>query len=372
MRVDIKSDTERKQYLSALDSYIKKNNMEECSLFVQLGSKVVRIICYSSDFIPHIEKQLTYTLREPTDNFEATLIVWNETDFPALHDSFSSANPHLKMKERIQQLVAKKYNAINKDPIVFLFMDNDYSLHDPLIFGDEVNGIIRAINNETNTYYYGIKNLEPEEFIKHGHIFVQQFNKIVKTDTAGLVHGALVGVNNRGVLICAYGNKGKSTLSILSMLNGMDYVSDDYLILEKEGDKLYSYPIYSIVTLTPFMYNKLYSEFQGKFISNNARKNKYVFNIENYHNKFCTKYPVEICLLPEIVGGDTPTIVECNKGRPITQLVNSTIRQMGDRHDIRTVQKLMGFVKNFKFYQLNLSDDIRANVKCFKEFCENL
>ena len=82
-----------------------------------------------------------------------------------------------------------------------------------------------------------------------------------------MVHGDIVGLNDNGVLFCARGQRGKSTLVVLSMIDGFEYVSDDYLTLEKENDKLYAHPIYSIITLSPRMYNELFDKLKRLQIS---------------------------------------------------------------------------------------------------------
>ena len=183
-------------------------------------------------------------------------------------------------------------------------------------------GFFIANDYETNNYYYGIKDLAPEEFIKEGHVFVQFINNIIKTPTSNLAHGAVIGLNGNGILICARGQRGKSTLSVLSMMRGFEYVSDDYLMLhQNDKGELLSSPIYSIITLSPEMYNRLYDDMEGsRFISNNARKDKYVFNISNFHKQFRKNYPIKICMFPEIVSDPEPSIRLCTKDEKGEQL----------------------------------------------------
>lgn len=366
MRFDIKTPQEAHKFISLVEESVKNNHKQECVKFVKLGSQIVRILCYSKEFLPLMQKQLTYSLKDSASNYDATIVVWKEGNSKALIDEIAKGNVPMQMRMRLERVMTKEEcNALD-------LMDKTYSLHNPLISIDAQNGFVKAYNKETNTYYYGVKDLSPEEFIKEGHIFVQMLNKIAKTDHSNLVHGAVVGLNNNGILFCARGQRGKSTLAVLSMMKGFEYVSDDYLILEKEGDSLYSYPIYSIITLSPRMYNELYDDLKGRFVSNNARKDKYVINIEAYHDTFKDKYPIKVCMFPEIVKDAKPSIVPCKKGRSITQLIHSTIRQTQDAHDIKTIQKLINFVKDFDFYQINLCNDIHANVECLREFCNKL
>jgi len=317
MGTDNPSKEQLNQYFAELKGRIASYGAPIWTKYLDLGTHVVRLINYSKEFTTHVEKQLTYVLKDNAPSYDTTLVIFKESD--------------------------------------------------------EASGILQAYNPQTNTYYYSASNLEPEEFIKQGHIFVQVFNKILKTSRTGLVHGAVVGLDDKGVLICARGQRGKSTLAVLAMMQGFDYVSDDYLTLEKTNEGLFAYPIYSIITLSPRMYNELYDDLQGKFVSNNARKDKYVINIAPYHDSFRRRYPVSVCLFPEITDAPEPTIVPCNameKGRAITQLMHSTVRQTGDGDDIATIKKIMDFVKDFEFYRINLCADIHANVEVLREFVE--
>ncbi len=242
----------------------------------------------------------------------------------------------------------------------------------PAIDVNPTTGFINVYESEDNTYYYGAEDLSPEEFVKEGHVLVQFFNKITKSDNTALVHGALVGLNGDGVLFCARGQRGKSTLSVLSMMDGFDYVSDDYLVLEKEGDKLYTDPIYSIITLSPRMYDELYDKLEGsRFVSNNGRKDKYVVNIANYHNQFKSKYPVKFCMFPEIVSDAEPSIVPCPKGRAICQIVQSTVVQLQDNNHYDVINKIKEMIQGYEFYQINLCQDIQKNTDCLREFMNN-
>ena len=366
MRIDVKNAQETAGYIGKIDSYVKSEYGIEWTKYVALGSKTVRLVNYSKEFTPLVEKQLTYSLKDGAPGYDATIVLWREKDISAFLNKIIGISSQVKMRIRVEML-ASKCDKMNVE-----IVDASYSQHNPVIIIDSFCGLIRAYDSVSNTYYYGVEDLSPEEFIKQGHIFVQFFNKIVKTPTSNLVHGAVVGLDNKGVLFCARGQRGKSTLAVLAMMEGFEYVSDDYLILEKEGNELYSYPIYSIITLSPRMYNELYYDLKGKFVSNNARRDKYVINIADYHDTFRDKYPVKVCMFPEIVSDARPSIVPCEKGRAVTQLIHSTIRQTEDKHDIKTIRKLMDFVKDYDFYQINLCPDIKANVECLREFCRKI
>jgi len=340
-------------YFNKLDEHIASICEPVWIKYLDLGTKTVRLINYSSEFTPHVEKQLSFVLKDKCSRFDATLVIWQESDIDGL---------------------VKTLEPEFKTPMLWV-CDDSYSKTAKCIMIDgRINNTIGAHNTRTNTFYWGIQNLEAEEFIKHGHMFVLGLNRILKTKTAALVHGAVVGLDNKGVLLCARGQRGKSTLAVFAMIDGFEYVSDDYLTLEKDGENLYAHPIYSIITLSPRMYNELYDVLEGKFVSNNARKDKYVINIDAYHDRFKKRYPVSVCMFPEITDAQSPSILPCTqteKGRAIVHLIHSTINQMCDNHDIETIKKLIDFVKGFEFYKINLCADIKLNNRILREFITN-
>ena len=368
MRIYNPAKEKLREYNDNLFKYIETNHSLVQTLYLDLGIKTVRVLCFSEAFIPHIEKQLSYTKKESADKYDATIILWQEKNIKQIYKHIAPEfGPRNNLKLRVEILVYK--HDYYDDLWIF---DNKYSICKPILSTDLNDGIVNSYDQENETYFYGVENLEPEEFIKQGHIFVQILNNILKTKNTNLVHGACVGLDNEGILFCARGQRGKSTLAVLAMMEGFEYVSDDYLTLEKEGNNLFAYPIYSIITLSPRMYNELYDRLEGcRFISNNARKDKYVINISNFHSQFKKRYPIKMCMFPEIVSEGEPSIVECSqqeKGRAITHLVHSTILQMNDRHDMKTIKKIIGMVKDFKFYKINLCNNIYMNTDCLKNF----
>jgi hypothetical protein len=360
MRIDNPAPEKLSHYFSVLDKRLQEIGALQWTKYLDLGTHIIRLVNYSPEFTPHVEKQLTYALKDASPKYDATLVIWK--------DSLVRSLSLILEQELFNNALIYNYF---QDLFLQVF-EHKVSTKLPIINVDIWNNILTAFNPQSNTYYYAAENLEPEEFIKQGHLFVQTLGKIVKSTTSSLVHGAVVGLHDKGILFCARGQKGKSTLAVCAMIDGFDYVSDDYLILSKDDAGLYADPIYSIVTLSPRMYSELYDALNCKFVSNNARKDKYVLNISGYHDRFRKHYPIKVCMFPQITNEPEPSIVKTGKGHGVVQLVHSTLQQMGNWHDIETVQKLMSFVTGFDFYQINLCQDIWKNLRCLRDFAEKL
>lgn len=166
------------------------------------------------------------------------------------------------------------------------------------------------------------------------------------------------------------GYRGKSTFSVNALLHGFEYVSDDYLILEKDETALRAWPIYSIITLSPAIYQKMAARLDARFVSNNARKDKYVFNIAKYHERFVSAYPVKFCMFPRFIKGAEPSIEPGSKDMAVDEFAYSTVMQTGETLDMRLIAKLCSFVEDMPFYRINLTADIDKNTQCLRAFLE--
>jgi len=366
MRIDKPSDEQRRHTFSILEKRIAKFGEPIFTKYLSLGAYTVRLINCSHAFTHHIELQLGCTLKDNADHYDTTLVVWQDD---VAEIALSLQAPYIGPARHRQLRVAKIMRQVVAIEDFMYFDDSIWPLHNFVEVLVHV-GILSAYDPKKNTYYYAVENLEPEEFIRHGHIFVQTFNKILKSPTSNLGHGAVVGLQDKGVLLCGIGYRGKSTFAVNALLDGFDYVSDDYLVLGKDGDVLRSWPIYSIITLSPVVYKSMYARLNATFVSNNARKDKYVFNIANYHDQFKMGYPIKLCMYPVFVDTTEPSIALGGKNKAVQELVLSTVRQMGDLEDVITVSKLYGFVEGLPFYQFNLTKNIDKNTQCLRKFLE--
>ena len=197
MIIDVLKNEKFKINTETMLQYIEAKSSFKKILYIDLGVKIVRLICYDEGFIPHIEKQLTYTMRNKASTYDATIILW------------------------LQEDIDKIYEVNN----LFIPTDSNTNKLADFVIADFT---INAYLPDSDTYFYGVKDLNPEEFMKEGHLFVHPFCRILKTETTTLVHGACFGLDNNGILLCVRGQRGKSTLAVLAMLEDFEYVSDDY------------------------------------------------------------------------------------------------------------------------------------------------
>lgn len=339
---------------------------QACVKYLQLGSQTVRVVSYAAGFIPHMEAQWACILRDDAPAHDATIVVWQEREFAKLAHYAVTCDRTSALYRQWRLDRMRTAGAVADLTIV----DPAFHHRQPVVEISSGDNSVRAWDPASRTFYYAVSDFAPEEFIKRGHLCVHALARILKGPTRNLGHGAVVGINGHGVLVCGMGYRGKSTLSVAALLDGFEYVTDDYILLDKSDGTLRAWPIYSIITLGPAVYQKLAARLDAKFVSNNGRKDKYVFNIARYHERFATAYPIECCLFPRFAGGTEPSIEPGDRAIATDEFAFSTVNQTGETQDMRLIAKLCGFVDDLPCFRFNLTTDFFKNTRCLREFLE--
>lgn len=363
------SENEKNNIFHLLQARAEENSLYGIR-YLDLGVKIIRVLCYSQGIMSLIDKHLSYVSRSDMENFDSTIIAWQE---PSIHDFSQVVCKQFPLKKQIQ-LRAEMLLSGRSCPI-FYFVDNENGFCQNIGRIDGEQKCVEVFDDRNKIAYFGYYTYEPELFVEQGHVFVRQINHLVKNDSVNLTHGAAFGLAGNGFLLCGQGKRGKSTLTVESLLQGFEYVSDDYQLIEKKGTELFAYPVYSMITLSSRMYNEMYDRFHGKFLCNNFTQEKYLFNISSYHSQFRTAYPIKFCLFPEIVADEHPGIVICNpeeKGRAIVQMIYSTLMQMNELGDRKTIRKLLAMIKDLPFIKFNLCNQISENTDYLRKYLSTL
>lgn len=227
------------------------------------------------------------------------------------------------------------------------------------------NGILIASNPLTRSYYFCEQAKSREEFFHSGHALVHLFSLWARESGLLLLHGAVVGEEGQGVLICARGGSGKSTLAIACLLAGLDFVSDDYALVSGSGP-FTAWPLYSMICLNPDMYGKL-PELRAPVLSvNRERGERLLLDASGY--RFCPSLSIRAVLFPEITEDAEPSFHPMAPGRAMVHLIDSTIHQVGEAHNTGFVQSIAGRLLNTQVFRVSLCGDPMKNARAVGRF----
>ena len=330
------------EYCKFLDKKFEEKAKQNSVItkYLDLGIKIIRLQIAYENFLPQLKQFFSCSLKDSVDKYDATIYIW---------------------KDNVQSFLTDQY----KTKLVTL------TYRDKKLRIDGENKIIDGENLEDKKCYFVAEDYSYEVLSKQGHLFVKLISEIVRTEHSALVHSAAVGIDNKGVLICAIGGSGKTTLSVSCLADDFQYVADDYLILNKTDNNLYALPIYSIISLADHIYKKM-PNLKSEFVCDNYNKMKYILNISYYDDKLARNLPIKAVVFPKISNVDEPTMEKADKNKALTQLIFSTATQMNKGNDPDYMKMLISLIKDLKFYQINLSKDLNKNVQLLKQFIKEL
>ncbi len=362
-------DKEWTKRLEYVKKYLVQTFPPVDDFYVNLGdSKTVRIRSWFPDTREVVRTQLLWVMTEPTDTPDATVWFWKESS----PSDFS---------RRVLQIEPNGPDGEAWDNYFFYREPADAF---PCGTVDKSGkwGIHLASGND---FFYGLSDeLKPGSRLAHWlHVFFEAFFRILNGPRTSLVHGASVGVAGKGVLLCARGGMGKSTLTVLSLLRGLDYVADDYLVLSQTENGLETSPVYSYVSLSPEVYEAMFDDLgRTRFMGTGWWKGKYMVDVSAFTDRVSWHLPIRAAVFPEIDrSAAAPAVVPSTsqeKGRTIVQIAHSTISQMfkagfkQDQRDSDFIRKTVSMISGLDFYRIILTPDLDANVAYLRTFIENL
>lgn len=228
---------------------------------------------------------------------------------------------------------------------------------------------LSGIDYQRNIFYYCRHPESNPEFMLYGHAMVVMLGQWARQNGMMLLHSACVGVNGKGIMLSARGGGGKSTLAVSCLLNGFDFVSDDYILVNREGP-LKAMPLYRTVSLNQDMASVLKPDLPVIHIDHD-RNDKLMMDASSY--EFKDKLPVHAIIYPSLTDNDLPSVRETVRGPVLVKLIDSTASQLGVFRDPEAYREMSQRLLNVPVYEIRLCKNLEKNVQCLKNFiCEEI
>ncbi len=146
-----------------------------------------------------------------------------------------------------------------------------------------------------------------------------------------LVHGAAVGTADGGALIVGKGGSGKSTTALLSLLAGLSYASDDYVIVEgnRRGEGPYVHSAFGSGKLDERQAER-FPELASSIVNpDRAEDEKAVFLVNRFApERMTTGFPLRTVIVPRITGRPDTAVRPGSAVAALSALAPSTIFQI--------------------------------------------
>lgn len=177
---------------------------------------------------------------------------------------------------------------------------------------------------------------------------------------ANLVHGAAVGRPGSGCLIVGRGGSGKSTTSLLSLLAGLGFASDDYVVVQRDrqGRGPYVHSAFGSGKLDNAQCLRFPELADAVVNPQRLPDEKAVFLVNRYApDRMAASMPLRAVLVPRITGLPDTDVVPTSPMAALAALAPSTIFQLPGAPEAE-LSAMAALVRSVPVFALRLGTDL--------------
>ncbi|MBQ6592131.1 MAG: hypothetical protein IJH98_04495 [Solobacterium sp.] len=184
-----------------------------------------------------------------------------------------------------------------------------------------------------------------------------------------IMHAAAVGIDGTGALITAPSGQGKSTLALACLLEGMDYLAEDYVLINR-GGPLKGYPIFATGNMTTDSL-RLIPEMEKNILYFDDERQKYLVDLTPYTEQFRDGMLLKCIIYPHLTDDDVPSIERSTSVHPFVSAVTAAAKQIkSQKQTSDSFRLLFRRLKDLPAYEMRLTPDVRKNAAALKQFLE--
>jgi len=186
------------------------------------------------------------------------------------------------------------------------------------------------------------------------------------SDKLAVVHAGCVGNGEGAVLLVGKGGSGKSTVSLLSVLHGLDYLSDDYTLV-KFGEEPEAFCLYNTGKLHAY-HLKRFPELERLAVTPGADKDgkPLIYLEQHFPGQIAGQRNLKAIIAPVVTGKPDSALVRISAMETLKALALSTLFQLRN-DDKSALNKMAGLVKLLPGYRLELGTDIKQIAPLIKQ-----
>lgn len=185
------------------------------------------------------------------------------------------------------------------------------------------------------------------------------------------LHGGAVGAGGKGVLVAGRSGAGKSTSSLACLAGGMDYLADDYCLVNPDGQPSVS-SLYNSAKLKGeadlARFPQLAADVQNS--GQLEREQPFLFLYPKFARQLTGGFPIRAILFPQVTGVATPRLIPISRAAALVALAPSTMSQLPEtaRQSIPLMKQL---VEKVPSYRLEVGPDVAEIPKAIGRFLED-
>ncbi|WP_337659939.1 hypothetical protein [Anderseniella sp. Alg231-50] len=184
-----------------------------------------------------------------------------------------------------------------------------------------------------------------------------------------MIHGAVIGLDQRGIMLTGVGGSGKSTMTAAAISSGWQTTGDDFVLVGTQPDAV-SFPIFDVLKLTG-MAEEMFTD-QVAMATNQSRTEgeKALIPISKTAGKnFVRQLPVEAIFSLQLTGVETSKIEDLSKVDAVAALAPSTMNILRTAMP-ETLKHCSLIARALPTYKLLVGTNPREGLSVLQEFLQ--
>ena len=320
-----------------------------CESFISINGLKIKLCFAGRAVYPCIMPAFDHLICEAADKTTFTVNIWDSRSTGiVLPDSPWSGD---------MSQITDKILMFNQDPVHMLY--------------NPASKVYSLVNTETRTAYYHVPDAGLIPYYERGSPLRMILHWCLEQNGIHLIHSASVGTGGKGVLLIGRGRSGKSTTSLISLINGLDFIGDDYIAVSKNPHPL-ALSIYNSVEVNSDMLDKI-PELQDQVINpeRTGPEKALIFLNRSFSKNIVRQLRIKAIVMPVVSGKSTSRIYNIPSMKAFTELASSTIFQMPGSGKA-LLGGLKHIVDDLPVFAMDLSNDFSEITDTLRMFIGSL
>ncbi len=259
------------------------------------------------------------------------------------------------------ELIVKDGTYSTQNQNLYFNHGNLHMLHNTL------TTISSLVDTGSHEAFYYITSLDELPDYEKAAPFRMIFHWICIQYNMNLIHGSVIGENESGFLVAGRGGAGKSTISLLSFINGGKLLGDDYVIIDNETCPT-AFSLYNSIKVNPDIVN-IYP-FLDNYLANRTSKGYdkgYLFADEIPGLSMSVSLKINGIIMLTGEKTSTPRFNKIPGLKALSVIGSSTVFQMPgiNKNFLGGITKLVG---KLDIHEFIIGPSINENVRLLTDF----
>jgi len=232
---------------------------------------------------------------------------------------------------------------------------------------DEEGGFdaLSMFDAESRTGVFWVSNVARVHWWERAEPLRASLHWALNGDGRNLVHAAAVGDESGVVLIAGKGGAGKTTTTIASVLDGMRFVGDNYVLASFEPEPVV-HALYRNVKLRPGTL-ELLPELESAVDSLDIEEGeKYIVDVGRWRpEQVVSGVPVRAVVVPEVIGSGETRVVPTSGIEALLALAPTTIYQLP--HNGGALGAMADLARTVPTFRLKLGGDVHGGPAAIRD-----